>query len=96
MQMKQGRKTSSCEWVVFKRYLRSFVVINKNLSSFENLSDPLYLSTFKVWRDSVTNRRKSLICYSQLKIANFEIYLLENCREMITEAGLAMWWLTKV
>ena len=33
---------------------------------------------------------KSLICYSQLKIANFEIYLLENCREMITEAGLAM------
>ena len=30
------------------------IVNNKNLSYFENLSDPLYLSTFEVWRDSVS------------------------------------------
>ena len=44
----------------------------KNLSSFENLSDPLYLSTFEVWTDGltnwVTNGCKSLSCFSQLKI----------------------------
>ena len=50
------------------------IVNNKNLSYFENLSDPLYLSTFEVWRDwrtdSVANGFKSLSCYSQLKKEN--------------------------
>ena len=87
---KQGRKTSSCEWVVFKWSMRSFAdwppywptvqsvdwppIINKNLSSFENLSDPKWPPSLplKLWSvtrvsDWVNNHRKSLSCYSQLK-----------------------------
>ena len=46
---------------------------------FENFSDPLHLSTFEVWRDSVTNRSKNLSCYSQLKITNvFHVLPLIN------------------
>ena len=44
---KKGLKTSSCESNV-SSYSCSSIVIIKNLSSFENLSDQKNLSTFKV------------------------------------------------
>ena len=45
--IKKGLKTSSCESNV-SSYSCSSIVIIKNLSSFENLSDQKNLSTFKV------------------------------------------------
>ena len=60
--LKQGRKTSSCEWVVFKWSLRSFVdwppnspfILWKSFWSkgaFQSSVHYLSLSTFEVWRD---------------------------------------------
>ena len=65
-QMKQGRKTPSCEWVVFIWSLRSFV---DPLKIFLTLytSQPLKCDVSDWLTKWVTNGCKSLSCNSQLK-----------------------------